>query len=54
VKDAGYEARQKRRDRERQAGEAFQEILRKKREAPLRVENLMGRGEPDGGRDDAA
>ncbi len=54
MKDSSYEARQERRDRERQAGEAFQKVLRERVNGPgITLEDLMGRGErkPEGGDD---
>jgi hypothetical protein len=54
MREADYEARRERRERERAAGEAFQKVLREKLDAPLRVEDLMGRGKAEEGGDDAA
>jgi hypothetical protein len=61
MREADYEAKRERRDRERQAGEAFQKILRERLEAGgPRVEALMDRGGENGhagkrgGSDDAA
>lgn len=59
MKGPDHEARRERRDRERQAGEAFQKMLRERVEGPgLGLRDLMGRDAPpettgEGG-DDAA
>jgi hypothetical protein len=54
MREADHEARRERREREREAGERFQVTLREKLDAPLRVEDLMGRGKAAEGGDDAA
>jgi hypothetical protein len=55
VKHESHEARRERRDRERQAGEAFQKVLRERMEGSgLRLEDLLPRsGKADEGGDDA-